>query len=179
MSGQVIVYGKWSPGRDSALFVESTGGLWKAMVHDDATWSVRGPDPDNAAHYASGEATNADVGAGKSLDAKARVAAAKKMARAYIAAQIEGSGTRKTKAMLDAEIAAELAKYAAQSRPVQIGDRYDCIGQTYEVVKIGRDRARTIQMARPTVDGFGKRVMIDQRSFPLRDLDRHHMRKIG
>lgn len=50
------------PGRHPALFVDSTSGTWKAMVDtDDATWSVRGPDPDDDSHYASGEATNADV----------------------------------------------------------------------------------------------------------------------
>ena len=49
---------KWTPGAHPVLFVESTAGPWKARVDtDEATWSVRGPDPDNEAHYASGEVT--------------------------------------------------------------------------------------------------------------------------
>jgi hypothetical protein len=111
-----ITYGKWSSGKDPVLFVESTGGLWKAMVHDDATWSVRGPDPDNEAHYASGEATNADVRDGKSLDTKNRIAAAKRMARAYIDAQIDGSDARRTKAMIEAEIAEAMASAKATAQ---------------------------------------------------------------
>jgi hypothetical protein len=61
----------WTPGAHPALFVDSTAGTWKAMVNtDEATWSVRGPDPDNEAHYASGEVSNADVDEASALDLK-------------------------------------------------------------------------------------------------------------
>jgi hypothetical protein len=82
--------GKWTSGDDPALFIETPQGLWKAMAHDDS-WSVRGPDPDNPLHYASGEVSNADNDV-KFGGAKGRLAAAKKRARAYIMAQLALEG---------------------------------------------------------------------------------------
>ena len=138
---------KWTPGVHPALFVDSTAGTWKAMVDtDEATWSVRGPDPDNEAHYASGEVTNADVAEGSALDLKGRIAAAKKQARAYIMGQIAAGGTKKTKAILEAEIAAALAKrnvgIAADAavRFVRPGDRFRYVGDIWHVTRVGRGR---------------------------------------
>lgn len=88
--------GIWtSPGPDHnpALFIETPGGdVWKAVVHEyEGTWHVRGPNPDDATHYADGEVTNDDPEV-KTPDVKGRVAVAKKRARAYIMAQIQEPG---------------------------------------------------------------------------------------
>ncbi len=167
--------GKWTSGSHPALFVDSTDGTWKAMVNtDDATWSVRGPDSDNESHYASGEATNADVTSGSSLDLKGRIAAAKKQARAYIMSQISSGGTKKTKAMLDAEIAAALADrnvgIAAdvKARFVRTGDRFSYIGDVWRVTRVGRGPRGAITMAREVPDPsdrFEKVTLIDHREF--------------
>lgn len=80
--------GKWTSGDHAALFIETPRGVWKAMAHkDDSTWSVRGPDPDDPLHYASGEVFTADPDV-KVGDAAGRFAVAKKRARAYILAAI-------------------------------------------------------------------------------------------
>jgi len=90
----------WTPGKNAALFIETAQGLWKAMVDEDGGWNVRGPDPDNEAHYASGEVVEGDPDVKESTSitersqgarrAMGRVAAAKKRARAYIMAQTGG-----------------------------------------------------------------------------------------
>ena len=83
--------GKWTSGNVSALFIDTPRGVWKAMAHkDDSTWSVRGPDPDDPLHYASGEVHTADTDV-KTGDAAGRFAVAKKRARAYILAAIHAT----------------------------------------------------------------------------------------
>lgn len=167
---------KWTTGAHPALFVDSTAGTWKALVNtDDASWSVRGPDPDNEAHYASGEATNADVAEGSALDLKGRIAAAKRQARAYIMGQVASGGTKKTKAILEAEIAAALAKRNAgiaadaATRFVRPGDRFRYIGDVWQVTRVARGPRGAVTMAREIPDPrdrFEKVVLIDHREFP-------------
>ena len=174
---------KWTPGTHPALFVDSTAGTWKAMVDtDDATWSVGGPDPDNEAHYASGEVTNADVAEGSALDLKGRIAAAKRQARAYIMGQISAGGTKKTKAILEAEIAAALAKRNvgiaadAVARFVRPGDRFRYVGDVWRVTRVARGPRGVVTMAREVPDPrdrFEKVVLIDDREFP-----RHALREM-
>jgi hypothetical protein len=174
---------KWTPGSHPALFVDSTAGTWKAMVDtDEATWSVRGPDSDNEAHYASGEVTNADVSEGSALDLKGRIAAAKRQARAYIMGQIASSGTKKTKALLEAEISAALAKrnagIAADAavRFVRPGDRFRYVGDVWRVTRVARGPRGTVTMTREVPDPrdrFEKVVFIDDRAFP-----RHALREM-
>jgi hypothetical protein len=170
---------KWTSGAHPALFVDSTAGTWKAMVNtDESTWSVRGPDPDNEAHYASGEVSNADVNEASALDLKGRIAAAKKQARAYIMGQIGASGTKKTSAIREAELAAALAQrdagLAADAavRFVRPGDRFRYIGDVYQVIsvehkpRVGQTARGTVSMGREVTDLFGKTVLIDLRSWP-------------
>ena len=149
---------------------------------DDATWSVRGPDPDNEGHYASGAATNADVSEESSPDLKARIAAAKKQARAYITKQISGTKTKKTKAILEAEIEIALAArnvgIAADAavRFVRPGDRFRYIGDVWRVMRVARGQRGAIAMAREVADPrdrFEKVVLIDDREFP-----RHLLREM-
>lgn len=88
-----ITAGKWTPGPNasnpsSALFVETAKGAWKGMVDEDGHWSVRGPDPDDPLHYASGDVSTADADV-KVGGAKGRMAAARKRARSYIMNQIK------------------------------------------------------------------------------------------
>lgn len=171
---------KWTPGAHPALFVESTAGTWKAMVDtDEATWSVRGPDPDNEAHYASGEVTNADVAEESTLDLKGRIAAAKKQARAYIMKQIATGGTKKTKAILEAELAAALADrnagiaVDAAVRFVRSGDRFRYIGDIWRVTRVRRGPRGLVTMAREIpdpADRFEKVTLIDEREFPRHEL---------
>lgn len=167
---------KWTSGPHPALFIDSTVGTWKAMVDtDDASWHVRGPDPDNEAHYASGEATNLDVAEGSALDLKGRIAAAKKQARAYIMKQIAASGTKKTPAILEAEIAAALAARNAgiaadaAARFVRPGDRFRYVGDVWRVLRVGRGPRGVVTMAREVpdpMDRYEKVVLIDDREFP-------------
>jgi hypothetical protein len=174
---------KWTPGAHPALFVESTAGTWKAMVNtDDATWSVRGPDPDDEAHYASGEAMNADVSERSALDLRGRVAAAKRQARAYIMGQIAASGTKKTRAILEAEVAAtraevdtEIAADAA-ARFARPGDRFRYVGDVWRVTRVRRGPRGVVTMAREVPDPrdrFEKVVLVDDREFP-----RHVLREM-
>jgi hypothetical protein len=170
----------WTTGAHPALFVDSTAGTWKAMVDTDhATWSVRGPDPDNEAHYARGEATNDDVAQGSTLDLKGRIAAAKRQARAYITHQIAAGGTKKTKTILKAEIAAALARRNAgiladaAVRFVRPGDRFRYIGDVWRVTRVGRGPRGEVTMAREIPDPrdrFEKVVLIDDRVFQRREL---------
>ncbi len=61
----------------------------------------------------------------------------------------------------------------------KIGDRFDYIGRVFEVVKIGRDKKKTLQLARRTRDSFGKEILIDHRSLPTGDLENLYYRPIG
>lgn len=61
---------------------------------------------------------------------------------------------------------------------LHVGQRFDYFGHTYEITRIGRDKNRTVQIARPHTDAFGKVGFIDHRSFPSRDFDRQHLRKL-
>jgi hypothetical protein len=140
---------------------------------------VRGPDPDNDDHYASGEATNADVANESTLDLKGRIAAAKKQARAYINRQIAVGSTKKTKAILDAEILAALTDrnvgIAADAavRFVKRGDRFSYIGDVWRVTRVARGPQGIVTMARESPDPsdrFEKVVLIDDREFPRRAL---------
>ena len=76
--------GKWTSGADSTMLI----GGWQAWVDGEGHWKVRGPDPDNEAHYADGdiELTEAeDIEAGNSeARRKIRARRAKEAARAYI-----------------------------------------------------------------------------------------------
>ena len=148
---------------------------------DEATWSVRGPDPDNEAHYASGEATNADVGDRATLDLKGRIAAAKKQARAYIMSQISSGETKKTRAIVEAEIVAALAdrdagiRRDAQARFVRPGDRFRYAGDVWQVTRVerkprvGQEARGPVTMAREIPDPrdrFEKVVLVDHREWP-------------
>jgi len=62
---------------------------------------------------------------------------------------------------------------------LRVGQRFDHFGHTYEILKIGRDRNRTIQIARPHMDRFGKVDFIDHRSFPARSFDQQHLSPIA
>lgn len=75
----------------------------------------------------------------------------------------------KPASQLEREIAVALLK---------VGQRFDYIGHTYEITRIGRDKNRTVQIARRLTDPFGKEVLVDHRSFPARDFDRQHLRKL-
>jgi len=63
-------------------------GGWQAWVDGDGHWRVRGPDPDDAAHYADGdiELTEAEglEGGNSAARRKIRARRAKEAARAYI-----------------------------------------------------------------------------------------------
>jgi hypothetical protein len=76
--------GKWTSGADSTMLV----GDWQAWVDGEGHWKVRGPDPDNDAHYADGdiELTEAEyIEAGNSeARRKIRARRAKEAARSYI-----------------------------------------------------------------------------------------------
>jgi hypothetical protein len=75
----------------------------------------------------------------------------------------------KPASQLDREIAGALLK---------VGQRLDHFGHIYEITKIGRDKLRTITIARRLRDPFGKEILVDHRSFPARDFDRQHLRKL-
>ena len=103
-----------------------------------------------------------------------------------------GSETRKkTPAQLQREIDEALSGTAGpppararrshatrDSSALRVGQRFDHLGHTYEILKIGRDKDRTVQIARPHTDRFGKAGFIDHRSFPARDFDRQHLRPL-
>jgi hypothetical protein len=93
----------------------------------------------------------------------------------------------KTSAQLDREIAEALARgletdpgpnrerWNIKPSQVRVGQRFDYFGQVYEITKIGRDKERTVQLARRVRDPFGKEALVDQRSFPLRNIYRQHL----
>jgi hypothetical protein len=61
---------------------------------------------------------------------------------------------------------------------LRVGQQFDHFGHVYEIVKIGRDQKRTVQIARRYRDPFGKEAFIDHRSFPARHFDQQHLRLI-
>jgi hypothetical protein len=89
----------------------------------------------------------------------------------------EHHAAKKPAAQLDAEIAEALARTPGAS-DLRVGQLFDRLGHIYEVAKIGRDKNRTVQIARRVRDPFNKEVLIDHRSFPARDLDREYLRPI-
>lgn len=89
---QNLVDGKWTPLRQgetmTTMIIETPVGNWQARVHTDGTWSVRGPDPDNEAHYASGDTSDFESGNDKKI-----LAEAKKRARAEMKRRMRGGAT--------------------------------------------------------------------------------------
>lgn len=61
---------------------------------------------------------------------------------------------------------------------LRVGQRFDHFGHIYEILKIARDKERTVQIARRVPDSFGKEAFIDHRSFPARHFDQQHLRPI-
>lgn len=76
--------GKWTPGADATLVM----GDWQAWVDGEGHWKVRGPDPDDAAHYAGGdiELTAAEYEEAGNSEARRKIRRqrAKEAARSYI-----------------------------------------------------------------------------------------------
>ena len=68
---------------------------------------------------------------------------------------------------------------AANAPDLRVGQHFDHFGQIFEVTKIGRDKDRTIHIARRVRDPFNKEVLIDHRVFPLRRFDQQHLRSIA
>jgi len=67
---------------------------------------------------------------------------------------------------------------SSDASSLRIGQRFDHFGHTYEIIKIGRDKNRTIQIARRHRDPFGKEAFIDHRSFPARHFEQQHLKLI-
>lgn len=89
---------------------------------------------------------------------------------------------KKTAAQLDREIAEELARRypgSPASSGIVVGQRFDYFGQVFEIVKIGRTKERTIEIARRVTNSFGKEMLLDHRSFPAREFARSHLRPIA
>lgn len=111
--------GKWTSGADATMLV----GDWQAWVDGEGHWKVRGPDPDNEAHYADGdiELTEAEyIEAGNSeARRKIRARRAKEAARAYIKTMTQSSkrhhATKKSPAQLQREIDEVLASPGSYS----------------------------------------------------------------
>ncbi len=168
--------GKWTSGSDPILDIESTAGTWRAKVDtDDASWSVRGPDPDNAAHYVSGEATGG-------ASSKENLTIAKKQARACIMESIATAGTKKTKAILDAEIAAETAKLRDQIQKdgevtfIRKGDRFGYFDKILQVTNVGRGKNGAVSLATEIPDPrdrHEKTILVDPRVY-----DRYEVRDV-
>lgn len=100
-----------------------------------------------------------------------------------------GHATKKSPAQLDREIAEALgrapgddpqtqAKWHVDPSELRVGQRFDYFGKPYEIIKIGRDKAKTVQIARRYLDNFNKEDFIDHRSFPLREFYRQHLRPL-
>jgi hypothetical protein len=101
-----------------------------------------------------------------------------------------GHATKKSPEQLDAEIAEMLgrvsygddpairAKWQIDPSEVRVGMRFDYFGRPFEIVKIGRDKAKTIQIASRYTKPSGKEDFIDHKSFPLREFYRQHLRPI-
>lgn len=82
---------------------------------------------------------------------------------------------QKTPAQLDREETLARPNAAATFRVGQLFERW---GHIYEVTKIGRDKKRTVQIARRVRDLFGKEILIDYRAFSARDCDRECLRSL-
>jgi hypothetical protein len=116
--------GKWTSGADSTLLV----GDWQAWVDSEGHWKVRGPDPDNEAHYADGdiELTEAEyIEAGNSeARRKIRARRAKEAARTYIKTMTRPSkrhhATKKSPAQLQREIDEVLVKPVASALKIRL-----------------------------------------------------------
>ena len=97
---------------------------------------------------------------------------------------------KKSAAQLDAEIAEMLgrvpfgddpkirANYQIDPSELRVGQRFDHFGKTVEIVKIGRDKDKTIQIAHRYTKPSGRDDFIDYRSFPLRQFYQQHLRPI-
>lgn len=100
-----------------------------------------------------------------------------------------GHATKKSAAQLDREIAEALgqfpfdepelrAKWVVEPSDLRVGQRFDYFGKPYEITKIGRDKAKTVQIARRYKDPFGKEELIEHRSFPMRAFYQQHLRPL-
>jgi len=127
--------GKWTPGADATLVM----GDWQAWVDGEGHWKVRGPDPDDAAHYADGDIELTEVEyeeAGNSeARRKIRRARAKKAASSYIRSMTarpratrhatrlsarRSTPPRKSPAQLDREIAQVLGRKQGQAAVIDV-----------------------------------------------------------
>ena len=98
--------------------------------------------------------------------------------------------TKKSAAQLDAEIAEMLgrvpfgvdpeirAKWHIDPSELRVGQRFDYFGRPFEIVKIGRDKDKTIQIAHRYTKPSGRDDFLDHRSFPLRQFYQQHLRPI-
>jgi len=98
--------------------------------------------------------------------------------------------TKKSPAQLDAEIAEFLgkvpfgddptirAKYQIEPSEVRVGMRFDYFGQPYEIVKIGRDKDKTVQIAVRHRSPSGKESFVEHKSFPLKKFYQQHLRPL-
>jgi len=103
--------------------------------------------------------------------------------------RLGGHAIKKSPSQLDAEIAEILARYPYDDPSLRkkwmidpselhVGMRFDYFGQPYEIVKIGRDKDKTIQLAVRHTPRSGKDIFVEHKSFPLRQLYQQHMRPI-
>lgn len=67
---------------------------------------------------------------------------------------------------------------ARPKRDPGIGDRFDYFGRVFEIIKIGRDKKKTLQLARRVRDNFGKAMLIDHTSCPAGELERRYFRPV-
>lgn len=97
--------------------------------------------------------------------------------------------TKKSAAELDREIAEALgrfphddpelrAKWRIEPSELRVGQRFDYFGRPFEIVKIGRDKAKTIQIASRYTTPSGREEFFDHRSFPLRAFYQQHLRPL-
>jgi len=61
---------------------------------------------------------------------------------------------------------------------LRVGQQFDHFGHIYEIIKIGRDKNRTVEIARRHRDPFGKEAFIDHQWFPARLFDQQHLKLI-
>lgn len=97
--------------------------------------------------------------------------------------------TKKSAAQLDAEIAEILRRYPFDDAnlrqkwmidpsELRVGQRFDYFGQPYEIVKIGRDKDKTIQIAVRHTSPSGRESFVEHKSFPLRHFYQQHLRPL-
>lgn len=97
--------------------------------------------------------------------------------------------TKKSPAQLDAEIAEILSRYPYDDpslrqkwmidpSDLRVGLRFDYFGTPFEIVKIGRDKDKTIQIAVRHKTSSGKEGFFEHKSFPLRALYQQHLRPL-